>query len=63
MIICFFLKKIPRRVKIYEMDANLLANISSDLKVGRYYPFLKIFKKEKVDWVAKFDIVVTNYIF
>lgn len=59
----FFPKKIPRNVYLYKCDAILLDQVNEEWIVEKYKNSLfGKFKREKVSWNNKFDLVICNHI-
>lgn len=63
----FFPKSLPKNVKVYKFDANLLTRLNSKSKIPRLNTsFTKLirgqFIAEKIDWTCSFDIVVANHV-
>lgn len=58
----FFPKTVPNRVKIYKMDANKLGRVDSLIGLEQMFPRPLIFKRQPIDWINKFDMVVANHV-
>lgn len=59
----FFPRFIPKNVKVYKFDVNLLYKIYKNKEIPRLTNgLLKSFSDEPVDWNNKFDFVVANHI-
>jgi hypothetical protein len=57
----FFPKSVPKNVNIYKFDASKLNLIKSADSLEKYLSENK-FKKEKINWYGKHDLVVANHV-
>lgn len=57
----FYPDIVPSNVKVYKYDASKLHQIKSTDSIERYTP-PNLFKKEKIKWHNKFDMVVANHV-
>lgn len=58
----FFPKTKPEHVDIYKFDASLLSKLKTNQIIPKYIKENQ-YKKEKVDWKDKFDLVIANHVF
>lgn len=58
----FFPKKVPSNVNIYKFDASNLGQIEQIQALEQVHPKSFIFKKKKVKWTDRFDMIVANHI-
>jgi len=57
----FFVKDVPKNVRIYNMNAGELAKITPKYRTKRLWFFGK-FIPETVQWTKRFDLVVANHV-
>jgi SAM-dependent methyltransferase len=57
----FFPEETPNYVSVYRMDASQLSDVGGRLAVERHIGGSR-FRKERVDWLGRFDLVVANHV-